>query len=160
MDKSSELSIEFITNLALFLSEFFKSHARLLEDNGSNGVSHIFGLCFSMDGLIGYIASSSTWYGILDKDKYGRRYRSFQDLFGMVEEIGIGALSRFSSKQYLFYFSLLKLPSIILWILLLLAMNVYNSMVPYYLPFEEYVVFSFVLLLSCPHLVILSDNDK
>jgi len=44
VDKSSELSIEFITNLALFLSEFFKSHARLLEDNGSNGRALLLGM--------------------------------------------------------------------------------------------------------------------
>eukprot|EP00871_Galdieria_phlegrea_P002791 jgi/Galph1/3512/GphlegSOOS_G2142.1 len=37
VDKSNEISLEFVTNLALFLSEFFKSHAVLLEDDGDCG---------------------------------------------------------------------------------------------------------------------------
>ncbi|GJQ08532.1 hypothetical protein GpartN1_g323.t1 [Galdieria partita] len=44
VDKTSELSMEFITNLALFFSEFFKSHARQLEDNGSNGRALLLGM--------------------------------------------------------------------------------------------------------------------
>ncbi|GJD07631.1 Protein EXPORTIN 1A [Galdieria sulphuraria] len=44
VDKSGEISMEFISNLALFFSEFFKSHVRLLEDNGSNGLALLLGM--------------------------------------------------------------------------------------------------------------------